>query len=70
VGGDFRDAFGAGAVVGAGHARFAAKGFHGLDNALVVGSHNDAVDGLCKLGTRVDALNHRLTRQLDQRLSR
>jgi len=38
VGGDFGDAFGAGAVIGASHASFAAEGLDSVDDALVVSS--------------------------------
>ena len=42
VGGDFGDPLGSGAVVGAGHAGFAAEGFYSFNDALVIGGHDDA----------------------------
>ena len=43
VGGDFGDALGAGAMVGAGHAGVAAEAFDGFYDAFIVGGDNDAV---------------------------
>src|SRR5260370_40537378 len=68
--GNFRDPLRAGTVVRAGHARFAPEGLYGFDDALIVGGPDDAVHGLRQLGTRVHHVNHRLPRELDQRLSR
>ncbi len=61
MGGDLCNAFGAGAVVGAGHAGFATKGADGLEDAVVVGGDNHLVDGFCGFGALVDPLNHGLT---------
>jgi hypothetical protein len=69
VRGDFGDAFGAGAVVGAGHAGFAAEGVDGVDDALVVGGDDDVMDGLSLFGALVDALDHRLAGQRNERLA-
>src|SRR5208282_5762811 len=44
--GHFGDAFGSGAMIGAGHAGFTAERLHGIDDALVVGGDEDAADGL------------------------
>lgn len=61
--GDFGYAFGAGAVLGAGHAGFAAEGFDGLDDAVVVGGDDDASGEFGKLGAFIDALDHGGTSQ-------
>jgi len=63
VRGDFGDAFGAGAVLGAGHASFAAEAFDGLDDAVVVGGDDDAGGQLGKFSAFVDALDHGSTSQ-------
>ena len=70
VGGHFRNALRAGAVIRAGHARFAAEFFNGLHNALVVGGHEDAIRASGQLRLLVHALNHGLPRERHQRLSR
>ena len=41
VGGDFGDALGSGAMVGAGHAGFAAEGFYRRDDTVVIGSDDE-----------------------------
>ena len=69
VGGDFGDALGASAMVGAGHASFAAEGCDGLDNAVVIGGDDDLIDRFGGLGAVVDALNHGLAGEHDQRLA-
>lgn len=69
VGSDLGDAFGAGAVIGAGHAGLAAEGVDRLEDAVVVGGDDDAVDAMCQLGTFIDALNHGFAGQGNQRLS-
>jgi len=66
---DFGDAFGAGAVVAAGHAGFAAESANGVDDALVVGGDDDVMDGLGLLGSLVNALDHRLAGQRNERLA-
>jgi hypothetical protein len=66
---DFGDALGAGAVIGAGHAGFAAEGADGVDDALVVGGDDDVVDGLCLLCALIYALHHGLAGERDQRLA-
>jgi len=69
VSGDFGDAFGAGAVVGAGHACFAAETADGVDNPLVIRRYHDAVDGLRLFGAFVNALDHGLAGQRDEWLT-
>jgi hypothetical protein len=69
VRGDFGDSFGAGAVVGAGHAGFPTEGANGVDDALIVGGNDDVMDGLGLLGALVDALDHRLASQRNKRLA-
>jgi hypothetical protein len=63
VSGDLGYAFGAGTMFGAGHARLAAEGFNGFDDAMVIGGDNDAGGKLGKFGAFVDALNHAGTSQ-------
>ncbi len=69
VGGDFGHAFGARAVVGAGHASFAAETFDGFYDAFIVGGDNDAMGARGELGAFVDALNHGLTGQRNERFA-
>jgi len=63
VSGNFRNAFGAGTVLGAGHAGFAAESFDGLDDAVVIGGDDDAGGELGKFGAFEDALDHGSTSQ-------
>src|ERR1700756_2463431 len=58
VRGHFGDALGAGAVIGAGHAGFAAESANGVDDALVVGGYDDVVHRLGLFGALVHALHH------------
>jgi hypothetical protein len=69
VSGDFSYAFGASAVVGTGHTSFAAEGFDGLDDAVVIGGDDDAGGKLGKLGAFVDALDHGSTSQRYKRFA-
>ncbi len=66
---DFGDALGSGAMVGAGHTGFAAEAADGVENALIVGGYNYVVDGLSLLGAFVDALDHRLAGEQDERFA-
>lgn len=70
VGGDFRHALGAGAVVGAGHAGVAAEAFDSFEDAFIVGGDNDAVGASGELRALVDALNHGLASQRNEGLAR
>lgn len=70
VGCNFCDALGSSAMVGAGHAGFAAEGLHCFNDAVVIGGHDDAGGELGKLGSFVDALNHGSAGEGDQRLAR
>ena len=67
--GYFGYAFRACAVVGAGHACFAAEGADGVNDALVVSGHHDVMDGLRLLGAFVDSLDHGLAGERDERLA-
>jgi hypothetical protein len=63
VSGNFRNALGAGAVLGAGHAGFAAESFDGLNDAVVIGGDDDAGGELGEFGAFIDALDHGGTSQ-------
>ncbi len=70
MGGDFSDAFSAGAMVGARHASFAAETLDGFYDAFIVGGDNDAMGARGEFGAFVDALNHRLACQRNEGLAR
>jgi len=69
VSGDFGDSFGAGAVVGACHAGFAAETADGVDDPLVIRRYHDAVDGLRLFSALVNALDHGFASQRDEWLT-
>ncbi len=56
VGGGFRDAIGAGEVVGARHDDFGAEGSGGIEDALVVGGDEETGKGFCLGGALEDVL--------------
>src|SRR5882762_4401337 len=66
----FGHAFRSGTVLGPRHSRFTAKSLHRFHDAFVVGRHNHPVRPLRHLGPFIHPLNHRLSRQQDQRLPR
>ncbi len=68
--GDFSEAIGAGAMLGAGHDDFAVEGFDGGADARVVGGDDDARGTLALLGALVDVLNHGAAGDRGERLSR
>ncbi len=70
MGGDFRHALGAGAMVGARHADGATEAFHGFHDAFIVGCDNHAAGASGQLGALVDALDHGLAGQRNERLAR
>lgn len=69
VRGHLGDALGSGAMVRAGHTGFAPEGFHSIEDALVVGGHQDAMDGLGAFGALVDMLDHGFACKRDERLA-
>lgn len=69
VGGDFGDAFGAGTVLSAGHARFAAKGLDRLYDAVIVGGDDDVGGHFGELGAFVNAPDHTGTRDGNEGLA-
>ncbi len=70
MGSHLGDALCTSAMVGPGHASFAAKALDRLDDPVVVGSHDHFMDRFCRFGPVVDALDHRLASQRNQRFAR
>jgi hypothetical protein len=58
VGGNFRDAIGAGAVRCARHPRDSAKGRHRSGHALVIGGHDYGIHAARGCGATINMLDH------------
>jgi hypothetical protein len=61
VGRHLRDSLCAGTVVLPSHSRMASESGYGINDAAIVGGHDDFLNALCQFGTGVYSLNHRLT---------